>query len=174
LFIKDFPTSTLTVDQLISYLDYLEEVKGFIPNVLIVDYPKLMKMDRRNRRVDLGDNVEQLRGLAGQRNMALVAPHQGTRKSMGARRVTSSMAGEDISVVQTADTVLSLQRTEAEERLNLARLSVEHARDSEGRSMIVLSQSYNTGQFVLDSAPMQQAYWDQVQDLGDEDEDEDE
>lgn len=174
LVVKDFPTSTLTMDQLISYLDYLEEVEKFVPDLLIVDYPKLMHTNRRDIRVSIGANMEELRGLGGRRGMAILAPHQGTRSTIGARRVRSSDAGEDISVVQTADTVLSYSRTEAEERLGLGRIAVEHARDSHGGSTIVISQAYHTGQYVLDSELVAQAYWDKLKKFGGSADDEEE
>lgn len=170
LVVKSFATSSLSIDQLIGYLDYLEEVEGFVANGLIVDYPKLMRMDRRDLRLSLGHTIEELRGIAGTRNMFLVAPHQGTRATIGAKRTRSKDAGEDISVVQTADMVLAYSRTEAEERLGLGRISVEHARNSKGAAMILLAQSYDTGQYVLSSALMQQAYWDRLKAVGGYDE----
>jgi hypothetical protein len=115
--------------------------------------------------VSLGRTVEELRGLAGKRNLALVCPHQGNRSSLGARRVRSNMAGEDVSVVQTADTVFAFSRTDAEERLGLGRLSVEHVRNRRGGLTLVLSQAYGIGQYVLSSADMQQAYWEKLKKL---------
>lgn len=169
LVIKEVPTGSMTVAQFAGHLDYLEEVEGFVPNVVIVDYPKLMKVDRANMRLDLGRNVEELRGEAGKRNFALVAPHQGTRSTIGAKRVRSSDAGEDISVIQTADIVLAYSRTEAEEDRGLGRLSVEHLRNAKSGSQILLTQSYETGQYVLESAVMQKAYWDRLREVGGED-----
>lgn len=175
LIVKEFATSTLTMDQLVGYLDYLEGAEDFVPDVLIVDYPKLMKLNARgdDLRIKLGQAVEELRGLAVLRNVAVVAPHQGTRSSIGARQVRSNMAGEDISVVQTADTVLALSRTRIEEEYGLARLSVEHVRDSAGGMMLLLSQSYPTGQFVVSSAPIANEYWTRLRELvGDDGEEE--
>jgi hypothetical protein len=166
LIVKAFPTGFLTMAQLVGHLDYLEEVERFVPNVMIVDYPKLMHSSRENLRIDLGRNMEELRGIAVQRNLALVCPHQGTRATMGAKRTRSSDAGEDISVVQTADTVLAFSRTELEERLGLGRLSIEHARKSRAGLMLLLSQSYETGQYVLESAVMQKAYWERLRAAG--------
>lgn len=162
LVVKSFPTGSLTMSQLTGHLDYLEEVEGFVPNLVIVDYPKLMHMDRRNLRIDLGRNLEELRGLAVERNFALVCPHQGTRETIGGVRTRSSDAGEDISVVQTADTVLAYSRTEAEERIGLGRLGLEHARDTKGGAMVLLSQAYTIGQYVMASAPMNSGYWDHL------------
>ena len=170
LVVKEFPTGLATIGDITSHLDYLEEVENFVPNIMIVDYPKLLKADRNNLRVDIGRNVEELRGLCVQRNLSGVFPHQGTRQTIGAKRVKSSQAGEDISVVQTADTILAFSRTQEEERRNLGRLSVEHARRARGGEVVLLSQSYDTGQYVLNSAPMQKAYWERMREVtGDDD-----
>lgn len=174
LLVKSFPTGSLTIDQINAHLDYLVDIEGFVPDVLIVDYPKLMKMgDARYLRVALGRTMEELRGIGVQRNVAIVAPHQGTRASIDARKVKSSMAGEDISVVQTADTVLAFSRTSFEKERGLGRLSVEHARDSLDGFTVLLTQSYDTGQYVLESALMQNAYWDRVKALSDDEEEDD-
>lgn len=174
LVVKEFPTGLATVSDITNHLDYLQEVEGFVPNIMIVDYPKLLKADRNNIRVDIGRNVEELRGICVQRNLAGVFPHQGTRQTIGAKRVKSSQAGEDISVVQTADTVLAFSRTEEEERRNLGRLSVEHVRKARGGEVILLSQSYDTGQYVLSSASMQKAYWERMREVTGDDEVDDE
>src|SRR5205814_123343 len=51
--IKRFPTGGLTIRALEAYLDYLEQ-EGFIPTMLLVDYPDLMALgDPRFMRVEL-------------------------------------------------------------------------------------------------------------------------
>lgn len=166
LVVKTFPTSRLTIDQLVAHLDHLEFVKGFVPNLVIIDYPKLMYTDPKNLRISLGRNVEELRGLAIERNFALLCPHQGTRSSIRAARVRSSDAGEDISVVQTADTVLTFQRTEKEEEWGIGRLSVEHARRTKSGLMIALTQSYETGQYYRSSYYMDKRLRDEIEQMG--------
>lgn len=165
LVVKSFSSGTLTMSQLRGYLDFLELHEKFVPNVLIVDYPRLMRQDPNNLRITLGQTIVDLRGLADERNMAVVAPAQSNREGIGARRVTSRNTSEDISTVFTADTVLSYSQTEAEKLLGLARLTVEHARDEETGLQILLSQSYATGQYIADSAVLNSSYWDVLKDL---------
>lgn len=166
LVVVDFPSGRLTCAQLEAHLDYLESEHNFVPNVLIVDYPKLMKLDSKNMRIDLGQTVVDLRGLCVARNMAGIFPHQGNRSSLDARQVTSKMAGEDISVVQTADTVLTQSRSKREEERGLARLYLEYARGSKANTEMIITQSYATGQYVLQSALMERRYWERWEELG--------
>lgn len=165
LVIKKFSSGTLTLNQLRGYLDYLERVHKFVPNVLIIDYPMLMKMDTRDLRVSFGATVVGLRGLADERNLALIAPAQSNRLGIGAKRVDSRNAAEDISTVFTADTVLSYSQTKAEQRLGLARLSVEHARDTDTGMQLLLTQSYATGQYFVDSVYLSSGYWDSLKEI---------
>lgn len=171
LMIKSFPSGTLTMAQLRGYLDYLELTHKFIPNILLVDYPRLMRQDADNLRITLGQTVVDLRGLADERNMALVAPSQSNREGIGARRVSSKNASEDITSVFTADTVLSYSQTEAEQKLGLARLQVEHARDEATGTQLLLSQSYATGQYFVDSTMLSSMYWESLKELSGEDPD---
>lgn len=172
LVVKRFPTRRLTIDHLVGYLDYMEDAHRFVPNMLIVDYPDLMKVASKDFRISLGHTYEDLRGLAVERNLALVCPTQGNRSAIGARKVQGKMVSEDISKVHTADTVLVYSQTEAEFARGLARLGVEYARDTERGTVLVISQSYATGQYVVQSIPMPSEYWDHVK--GDDEEDDEE
>lgn len=172
--VKAFPTRQLTVSRLRQYLDWLEVTKRFIPTLLIVDYPDLMQTDKSNYRISLGIIFEELRGLAVERNLALICPTQGSRGTIGASRVRSTGVAEDISKVFTADDVLAYSQTSQEKKLNLARLSIEHARNVPGGTEILLSQAYGLGQYVLQSAYMTgDDYWSRVKVMAGPDDDDD-
>lgn len=160
LVVKDFPSGSLTINQLERYLDELASIEKFIPKLLIVDYPLLMRIDPRNFRIEAGALFVGLRGLAKQRGMALYAPHQSGRQTIRARRVRSKDTAETIVAVNTADNVLTFQRTAHEEQLGLARLSVEHARRSKSGDEIVITQAYAIGQYVMQSARMNKKFGD--------------
>lgn len=162
LVIKDFPSGTLTINHLRGYLDYLELVEKFIPDVLIVDYPDLCAIPLRDFRLAIGKIFVDLRGIAGERNLALFTPTQSGRASIGAKRVNSTDATEDISKVFTADIVLTQSQTPAEAQRGLARLTVDHARSAPKGTQVVLTQSFATGQYVLQSAFLSQNYWERL------------
>ena len=151
LHIQDFPTGTLTITQLENYLDYLSINEDFQPNVLIIDYPDLMKVDNRQYRLEIGDIYTTLRGLGVKRSMALICPSQINRIGMAANRVRSTHAAEDIRKIGVADTVLTYSQTRTEKQVHLARLTVEHSRDTEIGTEVVLAQSYHIGQYVIDA-----------------------
>jgi replicative DNA helicase len=168
LIIKQFPTSSLTINELDAWLDGLERFHKIVPDMLIVDYPDLMKLDSANLRIDTGSLYKQLRGIANKRNLAVVTASQGNRESMKAKMVTDSMIAEDVSKIATADIVITYSQTEQEKALGLARLFVSNARNDEDKFVVLISQAYAAGQFCLSSVIMLSDYWDILADTKDE------
>lgn len=162
LVVRQFPTGGLTIAELESYLHVLEVKWGMIPDILLLDYADLMSLDRKNYRVDLGDIYKKLRGMAIKRNMAVVTASQVNRSSKSSKWIGAEDIAEDYSKVATADVVISYNQTKEEQERNLARLYVVKGRMDRSRFGIVISQNYSAGQFCLDSAKMDDSYWDSV------------
>jgi replicative DNA helicase len=171
IYIKQFPTGNLTVRQLRGYLDSLESNERFMPDLLIVDYPDLMKLDKDNYRLAIDEVYKQLRGIAVERNLALAIVSQGNRSSEKAKNVGSGHVAEAWSKIAHADCIVTYNQTSAEHQMGLARLYVSGGRNDEDKLQVVISQNYSTGAFVVDSALMAGSnYWEQLP-KGDRDED---
>ena len=162
LLIKEFPTGSLTIAQLSAYLDSLKASDNFVPDLLIIDYPQLMKLDTADIRGSLGRTIIAIRGLCMARNMAGVAVAQGNRESMDAKTVRATHMSEDISGVMTADYVITQSRTKHEQRLNLARVGVEKARGAKDGWSALISQAYEIGQYAIDSLYMDKQLFGEV------------
>lgn len=152
--IKEFPTGTLTLPQLRAWLDGLERFEGWSPDLICIDYPDLFDIDTKNLRVELGALNAALRGIAVERNCAMVVVTQGNRDAERATTVTGDMAAEDISKLATADNFLTYSQTAAEKALGLARILVEKARNEDSKMSILITQAYAIGQFCLDSVKL--------------------
>lgn len=152
LIIKQFPTGQLTCNMLEAYLDGLERFHKIIPDVLVIDYPDLMAVDSANLRTDLGVLVKKLRGIAVDRNLAMLIASQSNRESTKAKIVDGSHAAEDYSKIATVDTNITYTQTPMEKRLGLARLFADKVRNDEGKFVALITQAYAIGQFALDSA----------------------
>lgn len=170
LVIKEFPSGSLTLQQLESYLDYLDQEHKFQPSLLILDYPDLMSQDSKNYRISIGRTFVGIRGLLVDRHMAGFCPTQGNRSSLSASKVSTDMVAEDVSKLNTADNVFTYSRTPAEKARNLARLSVATARNNRDGAVIILVQAYSSGQYVLDSTFLQESYWDVIKSSDDDSE----
>lgn len=162
IIIKEFAMGTLTFRQLVAYLDNLETVEKFVPDLLIIDYPDLFKLDKDNLRMSIDEVYKDLRGLAGSRNIALAAVSQSHRAAAKAKQVGLENTAEHYGKNAHADTVITYSQTEQEQKLGFARLFVAKGRNDGDKFVVFISQNYATGQFVVDSAGSQGTYWENL------------
>lgn len=162
IFIKQFPTRSLTINQLKAYLDNLEATEHFVPDILIVDYPDLFKIDKHDFRLGLAQVYQDLRGIAVSRNLACVVVSQSNREGGNAKWVGLEHTAEHYGKAQDADCVITYSQTEAEHRMGLARLLVAGGRNDEDKITIVITQQYGMGQYVIDSALMTGPYFESL------------
>jgi hypothetical protein len=163
LLLKAFPSGRLTIAKLLAYLDGLELSEQFVPDVLLLDYPDLMAIERNDPRMSMSRNMVDLRGILMDRNMAGCFPKQSNRGGAEAKRGVSDFnVAEDWSSLHTADMNLIYNQSAGERRLNLARLYVDKNRSDRDHFTVLISQNYAMGQFVRSSVylPDQRRYWD--------------
>lgn len=164
IWIKQFPGGQLTVERIAAYLDMLESQHAFVPDMVIVDYLDLMKMDSKYIREQTQRLYIEFRGLAQQRNFAAVSVTQSNRAGEDARVLKMKHFAEDYGKGMHSDNCVSINQTVEEAKLGLARLFVVKARDERKGLLVVISQSYDTGQFCLDDAVMHETkYWETVE-----------
>jgi Straboviridae DNA replication helicase len=171
LLIKKFPMRSLTINGLRGYLDNIEITEKFIPDIMILDYIGVMKTDSRNPRISLGHVFEEFKGICDERHIAGVTAQQVSKIGARADFVRMTHVAEDWSLTNTADQVLTYSCTDTEERYGLARLYVDKARSEESKFGILITQNYSTGQFCLESAALEQRYFDYLSDLKQESDD---
>jgi hypothetical protein len=161
LLVKQFPSGSLTVRRIEAYMDQMEALHNFIPDLLIVDYPDLMKKDMRNPLESTDEIFVDLRGLGQARNMAVATPTQTNRASDDARRVRGSMIAGTIGKLNTCDVGFTYSATDAERKLGLARLFLAAGRGDEDRFTVLIEQDYRSAQWVLNSVRMEEGrYFD--------------
>lgn len=159
ILVRQFPTGHLTVSQLVGYLDALESINNFVPDLLIVDYPDLMRFDSRDFRINLGQVFKDLRGIAAERRMRLICPTQGNRRSLNATRVGREMVSEAVDKLHTSDTVLTYSQTDDERAKGLARLYVADSRNTAKGQLMVFTQAYTVGKWLIAAHPIPDNYF---------------
>lgn len=174
IIIKKFPMRSLTINGLRAYLDNLEIVEKFIPDMLILDYIGVMHTDAKNHRISLGRTGEEFHGLCDERNIAGITAHQTSRISATAENVSMTHIAEDWSLTNSADQVMVYSCTPTERKYGLARLYVPKARSEEDNFGVLITQSYATGQFCISSALLESKYFESLEQLKKVKEDEDE
>lgn len=162
LLIKRFPTGALDIDGFEVYLDSLERLENYVPDIVLLDYADLMKLDYRNLRTSTGEIYKELRRIAVERNLAMVTASQSNRLGEDARIITLKHLAEDYSKAATADNIVAYCQTSAEMNLGLARLYIAKARNEEKNKTILISQAYQIGQFCMDSTIVNDRYWNLI------------
>jgi len=106
--------------------------------------------------------------------MAVAAASQSVRKTYAGSKkiITGGDIAEDISKINTSDTVITYNRTQAEYELGTARLQVDKGRNDEDKFGVLISQNYRIGQFCIDSVRMNTKYWQVLEDNDFDDDDE--
>ena len=95
-----------------------------------------------------------------ERNVGVICASQSNRVGASAKLITDIHAGEDFSKIATADTVLTYTQTVMEREMGPARIFVSNSRvGDKDRFIVLISQAYPVGQFVLTSALMTNMYF---------------
>lgn len=160
--VKQFPPGSLTVPQLIGYLDVMEQQYQFVPDMLVIDYPDYMKINSKSSadyRIANGALYNELRGIAVDRNIAVVVASKSNRQGAKARLMDETHAAEDYSRIYTADTVFTFSQAPREKKLGIGRLFASNTRVGlRDGFVLIISQAYPIGQFCLDSVKINSKY----------------
>jgi replicative DNA helicase len=165
LIVKRFKPNELTGAGIRAYLDTLEQVEGFVPDMLIFDYLGLMKKDPKNIRGSMSINCEELRAICIERNMAGVTAHQLSKAGELAVMAKGVHLAEDWSIMGTCDMVVTYSCTDLEFEYGLGRMYVSKNRSDRDRYQIIVTQAYPVGQFCLDSMYMHREYKQSFEDF---------
>ena len=136
LMIKEYPTGAATVQTLRSHIEKLS-LKGFIPQILIVDYADIMRSSRQydSMRHELKKVYEDLRNLAMEKCIPIWTASQSNRESANSDIVSLESMSESYGKAQVADVVISISRKPAEKSDGSGRLYI--AKNRAGRDGIV-------------------------------------
>lgn len=166
--IKEFPSGTLTIPALKAYLQSLI-ASGFDWDVMLLDYPNLMatSTDKDQVRHQLNKIVVDIRGILQEMNRIGVIVLQTTRNNNSSESDTEATdVAEDFSSMKTADNVISYSQTPQEYELGFARLKAILARHARKDVKVIISQDYDTAQFVMSSCGYKTQLMQAVRDQG--------
>jgi replicative DNA helicase len=143
LFIKEFPTKTATVYTLKSHIERLK-TKGFIPDVIIVDYADIMRSTKKYDalRHELMLIYEELRALAHELGLPIWTASQSNKEGANSDIIDTTNMGEAFGKAATCDLVVSISRKSSEKSTGLAKFFI--AKNRVGRDGLVFSIKMDT------------------------------
>ena len=130
LFIKEFQTKSATVQTIRSYIQRLQAIHDFTPDILIVDYADLLRGSHgyTDKRYELEGNYEELRALGQEFKFAVLTADQTNRSGLEMEVVTIGQIGESYAKATVCDLIMTVSRTMQDKQANAGRLFVAKSR----------------------------------------------
>ncbi len=144
LMIKEFPTTTASVNSLRSLLVQLRNYEDFVPDIIIVDYLELLRPTRENQHEYQAQQriAEELRGLAMEANILLWTATQTNRQGRGVEVITDKELGDSYGKIRTCDFSISLNQKEEEFDNGKMRAFVMKSRNGRPRFIVPMNVDY--------------------------------
>lgn len=125
LLIKEYPPKRATVDMLSSHIERSVQL-GLKPDLIIVDYGDLLKAPRyfKEKRLELGNIYEELRGLSGDVGCPIWTASQTNRTGAETDFIVGEQVSEDYQKIMIGDFIMSISRKEEDNESKTARVFI--------------------------------------------------
>ena len=149
LILKEYPTKSATTETIKNHLERLVQ-RGFIPDMVIVDYGDLLRPRRfsKEKRDDLESIYEELRGIGQTFKCPVWTASQTNRSGLNAEVITMESISEAFSKCFVADFIFSCSRTTIDKRTNSGRFFV--AKNRLGPDGIIYPIHMDTSRVFID------------------------
>lgn len=130
LIVKNYPTKTASIATLERHLEKLKMLGKDI-DMIVVDYGDLLKPTRAHdqKRMELSDIYEELRGLAGKYECPVWTASQTNRSGLNAEIITMESISEAYAKCFCADFIFSISRTIEDKNQNTGRIFIAKNRN---------------------------------------------
>lgn len=131
IIVKYYPTRKATVNTLYSHIRQLENVKHFIPDLIIIDYPGRMKplTDRKDKRLEVEDIFLDIIGLAGELNVPIWTAHQSSREGINNEDIGMEHFSESLEPARGCDIILGMSATNNQKLAGLCNIHIMGSRN---------------------------------------------
>lgn len=132
-------------------IDEIEQTKGVIFDVVIIDYlGEMGKTERQqNTKQKIAANVSGIKMVGKEKNLIMITAEQGNRKAMRSDVFHSDLVADAIEPIWVADLVLAICQSDEEEKENLYRMFVAEYRHGEKHKSATLVRDLAIGQIAL-------------------------
>lgn len=152
---QSYPAYSANLSQIRADISDLEELEGFIPDVVIIDYPDILAPEdgRMIGRERIDETWKMLKNMAQVKHVLVAVASQTNRASFNKKNVLQTDAAEDIRKFAHIDVGIALNQMPNEKKQGVVRVALIAERDGDFdqfQSCLVLQQ-LNLGQPNLDS-----------------------
>jgi replicative DNA helicase len=160
--LKEYAPGSFHANHLRALLNDLKSKTGFVPDVIMVDYIGLMASYRiRSNDSSYGylkAVAEELRGVAIEHNVPIIAPHQTNRSAVGMTDLELDAVADSHGISMTADLIFAIISTDELEQAGMCRIKMLKNRFGPPNVSFVVGLNKAKMQFYdVDVAPEGQA-----------------
>lgn len=124
LFIKEFPPSTITPNQLKAFVKKISD-QGIKIDAIVLDYLNLLHSPIGSNSYERIKNVtEQVRAMSYTFNCPIISATQLNRQGFGQDNPDLATVSESVGLAATADVIVSIYQNEEDRELNIIRLGM--------------------------------------------------
>jgi hypothetical protein len=119
-----YSSNTLTVSEMNRQLDMAEDMDGWVPTVVLVDYPDIMADESKDneKRHKENDKWTKLRKMSQDRSVFLGVVSQSNSGGQGAESLETTNVNEDRRKLDHVTAMYGLNQTDAEKRRKMMRI----------------------------------------------------
>lgn len=135
LVIKRYPAATVTAPEISMYIKRLNNIKGFIPDILIIDYADIMRSSSKylDKRFELDLIYQEVRNLAIEHNVPVITATQLNRSALekleAGKILTEETIAESYGISRIIDCGVTINATPADNANNQSTIYVFKNRD---------------------------------------------
>jgi replicative DNA helicase len=131
LHVKEFPAGSATVADVDSYIKHYQETRKVKVDMVIIDYLTIMRPDSNNGNLFQNGKqlAEGLRAIGQKHNLAVVTAMQVGKDNFGAGDINLADISESKAIVETADVMFGIIRTDIMRKENKYILKLLKMRD---------------------------------------------
>lgn len=122
LYTKEYPTSSANVMHIRNLMDELQMKKGFVPDIIFLDYLNIFESAKVGKNAGLFEKVksiaEEFRALAQEKKIPIVTATQTNRSGVEKQDVRMDAISESFGVIATADWLAAIIRTEEYDKVD--------------------------------------------------------
>ena len=156
--IKKFPAASCTMEELRAYIHYLENFKGFHPDVIINDYVEKMNLGTDG---EIRHRINQAylihKRIADEMNVLVITASQVVRAAIRAPKIRKEHFSEDIQKAGNVDMALAVCQTDEDIKMDTGKIYVVANRSGAEDIWCQIGMNINIGQFALWSRPSWQS-----------------
>ena len=167
LIIKEYPTATASVNNFRALMNELKIKRGFIPDILFMDYLNLCTSTRYKNNISAGSYfvvkaiAEELRGLAVEWNIPVVSATQLNRAGFMSTDVGLEDTSESFGLPATADfmfALISTEELEAHNQIKVKQLKNRYNDPVKNRNFVIGIDRAKMKLYDLDESAQQELH----------------